>query len=86
MATGGVAEQVVLLLRAASASLSEYLHVALESAFSDEMYLAVDRSDPHLDRELDAVLETVILGFRLIEKEYPEDVVVHEATEGVEVL
>jgi hypothetical protein len=82
-----VAEQaVLLLLRAAAVSLTEYLHVAIESSISDEVYLAVDRGDPHLDRELDAVLETVILGFRLIEKEHCGDVVVHEATAGVEVL
>ncbi len=44
------------LLRAGSAALADYLHVPTESALSEEMYLAVDRSDLHLARELDAVL------------------------------
>jgi hypothetical protein len=83
---GVAAEKGELLLRSAAVSLSEYLHVAIETAVSDEMYLAVDRSDPHLDRELDAVLETVILGFRLVEKDHPSELVVHEATVEVEVL
>jgi hypothetical protein len=77
---------VLLLLQAAAVSLTDYLHVTVESSMSDEMYLAVDRNDAHLDRELDAVLETLILGFGLIEKEHSDDLVVREATVSVEVL
>jgi len=45
----------------------------------------IDRSDSHLDREIDAVLETIILGLRMVEREFPTDLVVQEATIGVEV-
>ncbi len=72
-------------LQAASASLSEYLHVPV--AVGDEFggNLTIDRSDTHLDREIDAVLETLIIGLRMLEREYPSDLVVQEATVGIEV-
>jgi len=72
-------------LRTVSASLSDYLHVPVEMSLGGEAFLAVDRSDIHLDRELDAILETLVMGFKVLEKEYPADLVVHEATVGVEV-
>ena len=77
---------VFQLLRAGSAALADYLHVQSESSLSDEMYLTVDRSDPHLARELDAVLETLAVGFRLLERDCPGDLVVHDAAVGVEVV
>ena len=77
---------VFQLLRAGSAALTDYLHVPTESSLSEEMYLAVDRSDPHLARELDAVLETLATGFRLLERDCPDDLVVHDAAVGVEVV
>ncbi len=72
-------------LQAVSESLTQYLHVPTETSMTDEAFLSVDRKDAHLDRELDAVLETLVIGFRMLEKEYPSDLVVHEATVGVEV-
>jgi len=72
-------------LQAVSESLSQYLHVPTETSLTDEAFLSVNRKDVHLDRELDAVLETLVIGFRMLEKEYPSDLVVHEATVGVEV-
>ena len=50
------------------------------------MYIAVDRSDPHLTREVDAVLEMLAIGFRLLERDCPDDLIVHDAAVGVEVL
>jgi uncharacterized protein YsxB (DUF464 family) len=47
--------------------------------------LAIDRCDTHLDRELDAVLETLVIGLRMLEREYPADLVVEEPAVGVEV-
>lgn len=73
------------LLRAVSESLTEYLHVTVESSFEDEMYLEIDRSDQHLDREIDAILATMGKGLRLVEREYPTELMVHDATVGVEV-
>lgn len=77
---------VAQLLRAGSAALTDYLHVQAEHSLSDEMYLLVDRSDPHLARELDAVLETLAIGLRLLERDCPDDLAVHDAAIGVEVV
>lgn len=74
------------LLEAAATSLAEYLHVAVESSLGSDMTLVVDRGDPHLDRELDAILETVVVGFRLAERDHAKSVTLHEETVGVEVL
>ncbi len=73
------------LLRAASASLLEYLHVPVAGACEVDADFTIDRSDTHLDREIDAVLETLVIGLRMLEREYPSDLVVQEATVGVEV-
>jgi len=75
------------LLQAASASLSEYLHVPVAGADEVDADFTIDRSDMHLDREIDAVLETLIIGLRMLEREYPSDLVVQdqEATVRVEV-
>jgi hypothetical protein len=74
------------ILQAASASLLGYLHVPVGGAAEvDDAGLTIDRSDAHLDREIDAVLETLVIGLRMLEREYPSDLVVQEATVGVEV-
>jgi len=73
------------LLQAVTATLVDYLHVAVESSIPDATELVIDRRDTHLDRELDAVLETLVVGLKLLAKEYPADLVVEEATIGVEV-
>lgn len=72
-------------LQAASASLLEYLHVPVAVAGEVDADFTIDRSDTHLDREIDAVLETLVIGLRMLEREYPSDLVVQEATVGVEV-
>ncbi len=73
------------LLQAVTMTLVDYLHVGVESTIPDATELVIDRCDTHLDRELDAVLETLVVGLRLLAKEYPADLVVEEASVGVEV-
>jgi len=73
------------LMRAVTASLVDYLHVPVQSPESEAIGLAIDRCHTYLDRELDAVLETLIIGLKMLEKEYPTDLVVVEAAVGVEV-
>lgn len=75
-----------VLMESAATSLTEYLHVAAESSFESDMTLVVDRGDPHLDRELDAILETLVVGFRVLERDHAKSVSLHEETVGVEVL
>jgi len=77
---------LAVLMEAAATSLAEYLHVPVESSFESDMTLVVDRGDPHLDRELDAILETLVVGFRVIERDHAKSVTLHEETLGVEVL
>jgi len=74
-------------LKAVTTALVDYLHVTIESTGADEidMEWAIDRCDAHLDRELDAVLETLVIGLKLLAEEFPADLVVAEATIGVEV-
>jgi len=74
-----------ILLRAVAESLSDYLHVSVESSFEDRLSLEVDRRDQYLDREIDAVLATMRSGLRLVARDYPAELMVHEATVGVEV-
>ena len=45
----------------------------------------MDRSDPFLDRELDAILETMVLGLKALERDRPGRLVVHEAGMDVKV-
>jgi uncharacterized protein YsxB (DUF464 family) len=73
------------LLRAVVESLTDYLHVSVESSFADTLFLEIDRRDQHLDREIDAVLATMGCGLRIVEREYPAELMVHDATVGVEV-
>ncbi len=74
-----------ILLRAVAESLTDYLHVTVESSFGDEMFLEIDRRDQHLDREIDAILAAMGSGLRLVEREYPTELMVHDATVGVKV-
>jgi hypothetical protein len=71
-------------LQAVSASLSEYLHVPVVGGDLGGD-LMIDRSDTHLDREIDAILETLVIGLRMLEREHPSDLVVQDARVGIEV-
>ncbi len=72
-------------LRAAESALSEYLHLSPSLTATDEVRLIVDRSDPLLNREIDAVMETVVRGLKLLARDFPSEFAVHEATLGVKV-
>ena len=76
---------VETLARAVVESLTDYLHVSVQSSFADELYVEIDRSDQHLDREIEAVLATMGSGLRIVEKEYPAELMVHDASVGVEI-
>lgn len=76
---------VFQFLRAIATALTEYLYVPVVFGAPNEFEFEVDRSDPHLDRELDAVLEMLVIGLRMLERDHPTELVVHEATVGVEV-
>lgn len=71
-------------VQAVAASFSEYLHVPVAAAEGDAEF-TIDRSDTHLNREIDAILETLVIGLRMLEREHPADLVVHDAKVGVEV-
>lgn len=73
------------LLQAVTASLTDYLHVPVEAKAGADWVLAVDRSDSYLDRELDAVLETLVIGLKMLERDAAADWVIHEAQVGIEV-
>ena len=70
---------------AVAASLSEYLHAPIIGAEVGDAGITVDRSDTHLDREIDAILETLVIGLKMLERQHPADLVVQDATIGVEV-
>ena len=81
-----VGRSALHLVRTVTASLIEYLHVNVESVDGETgAEVTIDRCDTHLDRELDAVLETLVIGLRLLEKECEADLVLEELTVGVEV-
>ncbi|RLE38923.1 hypothetical protein DRJ23_04220 [Candidatus Acetothermia bacterium] len=73
------------LLRAAEGTLSEYLRLSPALTATDAVRLIVDRSDPLLNREIDAVMETVVRGLKLLAQDFPDELAVHEATLGVKV-
>jgi len=73
------------MLHAVAESLTDYLHVAVESSFEDELSLGIDRRDQYLDREIDAILATMGSGLRLVERDYPAELVIRDATVGAKV-
>ena len=72
-------------LQATAASMTDYLHLAPGYSLGSRVTLSIDRSAPHLNREIDAIMETLVIGLRQLEAEYPQDLVVHEATVGIQV-
>lgn len=77
--------EVVRLFEAAASVLADYLHVSAECSLTEDPVLTVDRGDSHLDRELDAILETLLIAFRLLERDRAGEIAVHEGSIGVEV-
>jgi len=73
------------LLRATAASVSDYLHARLRFSEGKEFLLTIDPGDHHLKREIDAIMETLLIGLKMLEEEYPYDLVVREAEAEVRV-
>ena len=83
---GGVAAASTFhLLQAAVGSMVDYLHLDPELLVGEEIRLVVDRSDAHLNREIDAIMETLVIDLKLLSREQPGDLVVHEDAVGIEV-
>lgn len=72
-------------LQASVSSMIDYLHLAPDYSFGSGMHLSIDRSAPHLNREIDAIMETLVIGLRQLAAEHEEALVVHEATIGIRV-
>lgn len=80
----GLAAQA--LVEAPLLGMRYYLHLSPEARREENgLSYTVDRSDPFLDRELDAILETMVLGLRALERDRPGRVAVREAGMDVKV-
>jgi len=73
------------LVRAVAASMGDYLHVPAEVSLAGGLRLRVDRTDSNLSREIDAILETLIIGLHMLAEELPAELVVRESGIGVKV-
>jgi uncharacterized protein (DUF2267 family) len=73
------------LMRAVVESLREYLHVEVGSTFGEHVSIEIDRRDQYLDREIDAVLVTAVHGLRIVEREFPDELIVSDASVEAEV-
>ncbi len=79
LAAGALVEAPILGLR-------DYLHLDPDVAREgNQVRFRVDRSDFFLDREIDAVVETMVLGLRSLARACPGRIAVHEVGEGVKV-
>ncbi|HHE48148.1 MAG TPA: hypothetical protein ENL11_04375 [Candidatus Acetothermia bacterium] len=68
-----------VLVEAPVLGMRHYLHLAPEAYREGETFrFRVDRSDIFLDRELDAILETMVFGLRSLERDRPDRVAVRE--------
>ena len=84
--SGGIGSaSLFLLLQAGVSAMVDYLHVDPEFLVGEEVRLVVDRSDPHLNRETDAIMETLVIGLKILAKEYPSGIVVQDETVGMQV-
>lgn len=74
------------LVEAPLLGLRDYLHLNPESSREGNVFrFRVDRSDFFLDREIDAILETMVLGLRALERERSEHLAVREVGVSVKV-
>ncbi|HEU67947.1 MAG TPA: hypothetical protein ENN53_01805 [Candidatus Acetothermia bacterium] len=74
------------LVEAPIAGLRDYLHLDPEVVREgNKVRFQVDRSDFFLDREVDAVVETMVLGLRWLSRTRHGQIVVHEVGESVRV-
>ncbi len=73
------------LMRAVVECLREYLHVEVGATFGEHVSIEIDRRDQYLDREIDAVLVTAVHGLRIVEREFPAELIVNDASVAAEV-
>ncbi|MCS7217045.1 MAG: hypothetical protein N2507_02045 [Candidatus Bipolaricaulota bacterium] len=74
-----------VLVEAPVLGMKHYLHLDPEvSREGTVLRYRVDRSDLFLDRELDAILETMVLGLKALSQDRPGKVAVREV--GLDVL
>jgi hypothetical protein len=76
---------VSALVQTAVLGLEEYLR--LEPSVEQEkgrLYCSLER-DIFLNREIDAILNTMVLGLKALEREYPQYLKVEEVTSNVQV-
>ncbi len=83
--SGPAARGSLYFFRAAESSLAEYLRLSPTLETDSGLQLIVDRSDELLNREIDAVMETVVRGLKLLAHDFPDELVVHEAPLGIKV-
>jgi uncharacterized protein YsxB (DUF464 family) len=84
-AAGEAMAGVDRFLRAVVAAMNDYLHVHAEVHVGDEWQLEIDRTDQHLSREIDAILETLLIGLNMLAEEFPADLALRETGLGVQV-
>jgi hypothetical protein len=81
----GLAAQI--LVEAPVLGMRHYLHLAPKFAQEgDVARFRVDRSDIFLDREIDAILETMVLSLKSLEQKRPEGLRVQEVGLAVKVF
>jgi len=74
------------LVEAPVLGLKDYLHLDPQvEGEGPNLAFRVDRSDFFLDREVDAILETMVLGLRTLERRRPERLAVREFGTSVKV-
>lgn len=74
------------LVEASILGLRDYLHLDPEVVRDgNQLRFRVDRSDFFLDREIDAVVETMVLGLRSLSRARDGRIIVHEVGESVKV-
>jgi uncharacterized protein YsxB (DUF464 family) len=76
---------VSMLLKAAVLGLREYLRLTPEVEDDPDRLVLRLKRDSLLNREIDAVLETTLLGLKAIEKRYANYLEIKEVPSGVKV-
>lgn len=76
---------VTALLQTAIIGLEDYLKLDPEVKEEEgRLHCKLER-ETFLNREIDAILETMVLGLRALERDYPEGLEVREVGSGVKV-
>ena len=76
---------VTTLLRTAVLGLREYLKLDPEVEDEPERLVLRLKRDYLLNREIDAILETMLLGLRTMERRYPDFLSLKDVPSGVQV-